>query len=1052
MSEYRIVVKIDPQTGPGAQTVKRDLEGIKGAADKQSEGLSKVKDSFASLQKQVAEGTISTEKYNRELASLARQAEVLSTAQRRTADTTSQVGKATASATATVAGLLGATRNAAAETARSNQGLTRAKDLYTQVGFSVRDLAGVMVTATGTTNNFTSATNRAAGGGGGGGPPGGGGLGGLRGAAGMAAGMLGGAFGLALAAGASLLVDFAMKAFAGEESIDDLVEAMKKEAEQQDRSRAAKEAYGQTMEGLTRTVRTQTEAIAELFKANQTQTEQQREQVRQTALAIDARAAETRGLIEQARALLEINEIRSRSGGAQQMDMAVASTQRSSARLAELEKRLANINTESTTAWSNYEQLLAMSVADEAARLTDPLEKIKDTYGNSTSGLIGAATAAATAEEVRNGTLRRQIDLLKAAQKAEEDRYRASQRKPATTSDGVSRFRSREQAIGMAGRELQGQGLRVDGNTQFGYTGGHANNADHNKYAIDVNVGKGVVEADVPDMKARFDQLALSYQRRGFNVIWNGQKYNAFGNGPSGPAKGHREHFHVYAPEVIVGKPTGASTAAQEARDFKAGESAEEKLRRLVAAKADFVSGIENKAAKVGLPEDRKTQLAANIEGQLAEYKRRFETAASPEEVKRITGALTEADARAQAEHFREAYQYPLENLQMALGQTGLQREIYNRILEETKLKGEALDPIEKGMIENSVIQTDKYERLGAILQDIHQPLEDYRQTIAALNEGLKMGSISQNEFNARVGELGATTRGMVGELPGVDPTTGQSYADTAARSEEQARYASQLAYFESHQQQLYNMGINYNSLIAAAQQAHVSKMNAIDQSRRATQLAAAASIADSMTSIAEMALGKQSAAYKALFTISKGFAIAQASIAMYQNIAEAMKYGFPQNLPFIAAAVAQGATIIASIQAVAANFADGGLVRGPGGPRDDAIPANLSAGEYVIKAAAVSRPGNKALLDAINSGNMTARSRQARNDNSVAAAAGGGDTISLSFGDVVVQTGGGVSGSDGQAIGRDVKQALSELVDERLRTAQRPGGQLTRTRQSVVG
>lgn len=45
--------------------------------------------------------------------------------------------------------------------------------------------------------------------------------------------------------------------------------------------------------------------------------------------------------------------------------------------------------------------------------------------------------------------------------------------------------------------------------------------------------------------------------------------------------------------------------------------------------------------------------------------------------------------------------------------------------------------------------------------------------------------------------------------------------------------------------------------------------------------------------------------------------------------------------------------------------YADGGMVRGPGGPRDDRVPAWLSNGEYVINAAATSR--HRALLDRIN-------------------------------------------------------------------------------------
>jgi hypothetical protein len=40
--------------------------------------------------------------------------------------------------------------------------------------------------------------------------------------------------------------------------------------------------------------------------------------------------------------------------------------------------------------------------------------------------------------------------------------------------------------------------------------------------------------------------------------------------------------------------------------------------------------------------------------------------------------------------------------------------------------------------------------------------------------------------------------------------------------------------------------------------------------------------------------------------------------------------------------------------------FADGGEVRGPGGPREDAIPANLSNGEYIIPADVVARKGTE--------------------------------------------------------------------------------------------
>lgn len=49
--------------------------------------------------------------------------------------------------------------------------------------------------------------------------------------------------------------------------------------------------------------------------------------------------------------------------------------------------------------------------------------------------------------------------------------------------------------------------------------------------------------------------------------------------------------------------------------------------------------------------------------------------------------------------------------------------------------------------------------------------------------------------------------------------------------------------------------------------------------------------------------------------------------------------------------------------------YADGGYITGPGGPRDDLVPAYLSNGEYVVNAAATEQ--NLPLLEAINSGNV---------------------------------------------------------------------------------
>jgi len=173
----------------------------------------------------------------------------------------------------------------------------------------------------------------------------------------------------------------------------------------------------------------------------------------------------------------------------------------------------------------------------------------------------------------------------------------------ATSTAERNVWRSREEAIGGAGRELQSQGLGVGENSQFG--GVHARHtfSGHGRYAIDVNQGQGLVEADNAAARARFDALALSYQARGFRVLWNNRIYEAGGNGPGGsissanerrrargqaPIGDHRNHLHMEAPGSIVGRDRGNTTSAAELATQRADE-----LERGQRAYEEMVANME---------------------------------------------------------------------------------------------------------------------------------------------------------------------------------------------------------------------------------------------------------------------------------------------------------------------------------------------------------------------------------------------------------------------------------------------------------------------------
>lgn len=130
--------------------------------------------------------------------------------------------------------------------------------------------------------------------------------------------------------------------------------------------------------------------------------------------------------------------------------------------------------------------------------------------------------------------------------------------------------------------------------------------------------------------------------------------------------------------------------------------------------------------------------------------------------------------------------------------------------------------------------------------------------------------------------------------------------------------------------------------------------------------------------------------------------------------------------------------------------FAEGGLVRGPGSGTSDSIPARLSNGEYVIKAASVRKVGTR-FLDALNGATMPGSMRAG-----VPAFASGG-----LVGDVAARSVRGTSGAptlnvpisisvpestsreDSERIARDTARAAQAAVQQVLANEMRPGGLL---------
>lgn len=162
-----------------------------------------------------------------------------------------------------------------------------------------------------------------------------------------------------------------------------------------------------------------------------------------------------------------------------------------------------------------------------------------------------------------------------------------------------------------------------------------------------------------------------------------------------------------------------------------------------------------------------------------------------------------------------------------------------------------------------------------------------------------------------------------------------------------------------------------YQDMKTQIQESGEEQRNRIMTQNAAMLLGSTGDLFGGIADVLRQSQGEQSSIYKAMFATSKAFAIAQAGVLMWQNVAEASKVGFPWNIPLIAGALAQGVSILSNLSSVAAvGFATGGYVSGAGTGTSDSIPARLSNGEYVMPARQTRQYRNE--LAAMRAGSYT--------------------------------------------------------------------------------
>ncbi|MAX33220.1 MAG: hypothetical protein CME72_09170 [Halomonadaceae bacterium] len=360
-------------------------------------------------------------------------------------------------------------------------------------------------------------------------------------------------------------------------------------------------------------------------------------------------------------------------------------------------------------------------------------------------------------------------------------------------------------------------------------------------------------------------------------------------------------------------------------------------------------------------------------------------------------------------------------------------------LFDETSRAAELRYQLEKGSLselsnarkENLVSMAEEIDRLNqqkSVVQSLLpqlaklQELKDQAAIVDAM--GGNLGNLAQRQLQQQIGEVGTSGLTPPGQL---DASVSGPFGEANRLGNEMAVYQQQyeqrLAMLREFTAEEYGIQSEAKAAIEALEQQHQQTVQQYEQQSRSAQMQGYSDLFGNLTSMAGQFASEQSGIYRAMFAVSKGFAIADSIVKIQQGIASAASMPFPANIGAMAAVAAQTASIVSTIagtQMQVAGQAHDGI---------DSIPNsgtwNLERGERVVD-----NRTNRDLKQFLD------RQAQAAPRN------GGGGNVTI-HAPITVQAQKGMSDEDaarqGRAFGRAFKTEVISVIQEQ----KRPGGVL---------
>lgn len=353
----------------------------------------------------------------------------------------------------------------------------------------------------------------------------------------------------------------------------------------------------------------------------------------------------------------------------------------------------------------------------------------------------------------------------------------------------------------------------------------------------------------------------------------------------------------------------------------------------------DFVGLLDPAFTEIG---DKARRLAE--ERMKAEKEAQAAKAAAQASLKNVGGSAAKDYDRSAIQDLLRDMDQQAALLRLTNDERSIQNDLI-KIQNDLQKENIVLSDNERQIIEERLKGLQSLQLQAELYASINQRATEFSNTQAALNVLYVEGRISLDEYNQALSEtqLGLDIEGLRDSL----------FEETASVTE---MLQTQLAERQTLIDEAFEARLlseqEYLNLSVQANLAYNAAILENEANRQKLLLRQASSVFEALADITKTFAGRQSKTYKALFTLSKAFAIAETGISIVQGIAKSAALGWPANIAAIAATIAQTAGLIGQLNEItyAGGYKTGGAfkVQGQGGPDSQMVAFKATPGEQV--------------------------------------------------------------------------------------------------------